>query len=71
MAYLTKDNAGLVQLWNNKPEFANDMWFAWINKKSYKNEIGVDVTNNNYFRNLFSIHKTPCCVEIEVKYKLL
>ena len=71
MAYLTKDNTGLVQLWNNKPELANDIWIAWIDKENYKNEIGIDVTNNNYFRNLFSIHKTPCCLDIEIKYKVL
>lgn len=65
MIYLTKDNTGLVQLWNNKPELANGIWVAWINKKSGKNEIGIDITNNNYFKNLFSRYKTPYCVVIK------
>ena len=39
-AYITKDKHGLVQLWNNKPEFNEvmDCWFAWIDK-GYNNEV--------------------------------
>ena len=71
MSYITKDTTGLVQLWNNKPELANGIWVAWIVKKSGKNEIGIDVTNNNYFKNLFSRYKTPCCVVIkDIRIKL-
>ena len=73
MAYLTKDKSGLIQLWNNKPELTKNKssWLAWIDKNSYKNEIGIDVTSNNYFRALFDIHKSPCCLDIELKYKLI
>lgn len=73
MAYLTKDKQGLIQLWNNKPQLSKDRstWLAWINHNDNKNEIGIDVTSNNYFRNLFTIYKSPCCVSIELKYKLI
>lgn len=66
MAYLTKDKSGLIQLWNNKPELSKDksMWLAWVDKANSKNEIGIDVTSNNYFRNLFTRHKIPCCLSI-------
>lgn len=72
MAYLTKDPSGLVQLWNNKPEFnkSSGFYFAWINRKENKNEIGIDVTENKYFRELFDRYKTPCCVQIELNTKL-
>ncbi len=71
MAYLTKDPSGLVQLWNNKPEFnkSSGFYFAWINRKENKNEIGIDVTENKYFRELFDRYEIPCCVQIELKYK--
>ena len=71
MSYLTKDPSGLVQLWNNKPEYHKEsgFYFAWINRKENKNEIGIDVTENKYFRELLDIYETPCCVQIELKYK--
>ena len=73
MAYLTKDKCGLIQLWNNKPELSKnkDIWVAWINKNNYKNEVAVDVTANDYFRHLFDMHVPPCCVDIELKYKVV
>lgn len=73
MAYLTKDKSGLIQLWNNKPELTKNKssWLAWIDKNNYKNEIGIDVTSNNYFRELFDRYKVPCCLDIELKYKLI
>ena len=73
MAYLTKDGSGLVQLWNNKPELSKnkDIWIAWIDKKACKNEVAVDVTANDYFRHLFDIHVSPCCIDIQLKYKLI
>ena len=73
MAYLTKDKSGLIQLWNNKPELSKnkDIWVAWVDKKNYKNEVAVDVTANDYFRHLFDMHVSPCCVDIELKYKVV
>ena len=73
MAYLSKDKYGLVQLWNNKPELSKnkDIWIAWIDRKNNKNEVAVDVTANDYFRHLFDIHVPPCCVNIELKYKVV
>ena len=46
MSYITKDQSGLVQLWNNKPIYNKHsrIWFAWNGPN--KNEIGIDVTNN-------------------------
>ena len=69
MAYLTKDKSGLVQLWNNKPELSKDksMWLAWIDKINGKNEVGIDVTSNDYFRSLFTKHKIPCSASIILK----
>lgn len=71
MAYLTIDKSGLVQLWNNQPELANDIWLAWIDKSNYKNEIGIDVTSNDYFRNLFTADEVPCCISISLQCKIL
>ena len=73
MAYLTKDKSGLIQLWNNKPELSKnkDVWLAWVDRDNGKNEVGIDVTSNDYFRHLFDIYKAPCCVNIELKYKLM
>lgn len=71
MAYLTKDKFGLIQLWNNKPELSKDksIWLAWTDKVNYRNEIGIDVTANDYFRDLFSRYKVPHCVSIVLEYK--
>lgn len=64
MAYLTKDMSGLIQLWNNKPELCNDIWCAWIDKTMSKNEIGIDVTCNEYFNSLFGNIPAPICISI-------
>lgn len=71
MAYLSKDNSGLVQLWSNKPEYNKyaEAWQAWIDHENNKNEVGIDVTNNRYFRHLFDIYDTPTCLDITLKVK--
>lgn len=69
MAYLTKDVSCLIQLWNNKPELVNGCWQAWNNQEEYDNEIGIDVTNNDYFRNLFTPWGEPICLDITLQYK--
>ena len=74
MAYLTKDTTGLVQLWNNKPEYNKKMecFQAWLpGKEGYHNEVGIDVTGNDYFRNLFEQQERPCVVDIVLRYKVL
>ena len=47
--YITKDSSNLVQIWNLKPKKIrvnqNDFIFG------RENEIGIDVSNNNFFRN--------------------
>lgn len=60
MAYITKAKDGLVQLWNNKPKYNSkaDLWFAWI-VKGEENEVGIDITANNYFRNKVSFENSP------------
>lgn len=73
MAYITKDTTGLVQLWNNKPEYNHVMncFQAWI-KRGYYNEVAVDITANNYFNDMFKNEDIdlPCCYEIlETKQK--
>ena len=67
-AYLTKDNSGLVQLWNNEPELVNGCWQAWI-IKGVNNEVGIDVTGNDYFRNVFTHYERPACLNIMVMYE--
>ena len=66
MIYLTKDKSGLVQLWNNKPELANDIWLAWIDKSEGKNEVAIDVTSNDYLRSLFNDDEIPACYKLNV-----
>ena len=63
-AYITKDKFGLVQLWNNKPEYNNEMgcWQAWI-KEGYYNEIAIDVTANNLFREMVTFESSPKSIE--------
>jgi hypothetical protein len=47
--YITKDSSNLVQIWNCKPKKIrvnqNDFIFGRTD------EIGIDVSNNNFFRN--------------------
>ena len=59
-AYITKDKYGLVQLWNNKPEFNKIMncWAAWI-IPGRQNEVAVDITANNCFRNNITFETSP------------
>ena len=74
MAYLTKDSTGLIQLWNNKPMYNKEAgWFyAWLpGKVGIHNEIAVDVTNNDYFRDLFITETAPSCAEITLRVKFI
>lgn len=59
-SYITKDKTGLVQLWNNKPEYNEvvDMWIGWVDKGRI-NEIAVDVTANEYLRNNITFETSP------------
>lgn len=59
-AYITKDKNGIVQLWNNKPEYnvIVGCWQAWI-KKGYHNEVPIDITANDFFRSNISFEKSP------------
>lgn len=52
MAFLTKDDSGLIQLWQNYPIKVNGIWQAWI-ERGVSNEIGLDVTECDCFRELF------------------
>ena len=60
-AYVTKALDGTVQLWNNKPEFNHDtrLWEAWWNKEADKNEIGIDITDNETFRRNVTFETSP------------
>lgn len=72
MAYLTKDKTGLVQLWNNKPEWSIEGECFYARKVPNEvNEIGIDVTENKYFRELFLLEEEPCIAEIFIKYDIL
>lgn len=46
--YITKDSSNLVQIWNLKPKKIR------VNQNNFifgrNNEIGIDVSNNNFFR---------------------
>lgn len=59
-AYITKDKSGLVQLWNNKPEFNKHTgcWQSWI-IKGISNEVGIDITNNDLFREKITFDISP------------
>lgn len=59
-AYITKDKQGIVQLWNNKPEFNELMncWVGWI-IKGYNNEVAVDVTANSCLRESVTFETSP------------
>ena len=65
MAYLTKDKHGLVQLWNNKPKFNEvmDCWIAWITE-GYHNEVAVDITANDTFRENITFDASPKQIEL-------
>lgn len=67
MAYLTKDIQGIVQLWNNKPEWNKhfQQFQAW-NIKGVHNEVPIDVTANNYFREAFDIYELPAIIDIQI-----
>ncbi len=59
-AYITKDKTGLVQLWNNKPNYNHivNMWIGWI-EKGRINEVPIDITANDYFRNNITFETSP------------
>lgn len=56
-AWITKDSTGLVQLWNNKPEYNEDadLWYAWEDRANYINECAIDVTENKFLNNIVKI----------------
>ena len=64
-AYLTKDKQGIVQLWNNNPEYNHVMkcWQGWI-KRGFYNEIPIDVTSNNLFRESVTFENSPKIIEL-------
>ena len=67
-AYLTKNTNGTVFLWNNRPEYNKflESYMAWESGKEGEwNEIGIDVTANEYFRNIFPT-EPPCAIKIEL-----
>lgn len=67
-AYLTKNKDGIVFLWNNKPEYNKygEFYMAWeAGHEGEWNEVGIDVTANEYFRNIFPT-EPPCAVKIEL-----
>ena len=70
MAYITKTKSGLIQLWTNKPEYneETDCYYAWIDRENNKNEIAIEVTNNDYIRNNveYTGEIAPCCFELEI-----
>lgn len=65
-AYLTKDKQGLVQLWNNKPEWNEfgQCFIGWI-KKGEWNEVAVDITANEYFRELVIFETSPKLIKLQ------
>lgn len=67
-AYLTKNKDGIVFLWNNKPEYNKylESYMAWeAGYEGERNEVGIDVTANEYFRNIFPT-EPPCAIKIEL-----
>lgn len=67
-AYLTKNKNGIVFLWNNKPEYNKylESYMAWQSGHEGEwNEVGIDVTANEYFRNIFTT-EPPCAIKIEL-----
>lgn len=69
MLYLSKDEFGLIQLWNNKPKYTwkGHFFYAWMpGKEDECNEVAIDVTGNDELRNIFTgyLDKAPCAVEL-------
>lgn len=70
-AYLTKDPSGLVQLWNNKPIWYEPeghpelgYFYAWKQgKKGTDNEIGIDISDNNYLSSLVTPETSPVLIK--------
>lgn len=70
-AYLTKNTNGIVFLWNNKPEYNKylESYIAWESGHEGEwNEVGIDVTANEYFRNIFT-EKPPCAIKISINFE--
>jgi hypothetical protein len=67
MLYLSKNEFGLIQLWNNKPKYSwkGHFFYAWLpGKEGECNEVAIDVTANNELRDIFTgyLDKVPCAV---------
>lgn len=72
MAYISKNPDGVIFLWNNKPfyNYYGSTYMAWLpNHIGQTNEIPIDVTSNDDFRNLFVNKLPPCCMEINILCK--
>lgn len=70
-AYLTKNTNGIVFLWNNKPEYNKylESYMAWeAGHEGERNEVGIDVTANEYFRNIFPT-EPPCAIKISINFE--
>lgn len=73
MAYITRTKSGLIQLWNNKPKYNKkvDCYYAWIDEENNKNEIAIEVNNNDSIRKLFDTTDNNCCFKINIIIKKL
>lgn len=73
MVYITRSKSGLIQLWNNKPKYNKkvDCYYAWIDRENNKNEIAIEVNNNDYIRKLFGTMDNNCCFKVDIIIKKL
>lgn len=67
MLYLSKNEFGLIQIWNNKPKYSwkGHFFYAYLpGKEGECNEVAIDVTGNDELRNIFTgyLDKVPCAV---------
>ena len=69
MAYISKNPDGVIFLWNNKPHYNTygTTYMAWLpNRIGEANEVPIDVTSIDNFRNLFINKVPPCCMELKI-----
>lgn len=70
MFYVTKNELGVIQLWNNQPEYSWDMhgFYAWLpGQFGIKNEVPIDVSGNEELSSMFpSWRQVPCILELSL-----
>ena len=62
VAYVTLNKFdGLIQLWNNKPKWSEELqqWLAWEDHKHNKNEVAIEVNRNKLLCSSITFETSP------------